>query len=60
MLSYKQCVFAPSDGVIIFTHSFIEWVCIDNIVARLLLVKYLFIKPFHIYWIFIYRTMKSL
>ena len=33
MLYYMQCVFSPSDGGIIFTHTFIEWVCISSIVA---------------------------
>ena len=33
MLYLKQSVFSPSDAVIIFTHSFIEWVCISSIVA---------------------------
>ena len=49
-----------SDGVFIFTHCFMEWVCTGSIVAWILLVKSLFIKPFHIDWIFIYRIMKSL
>ena len=33
MLYYKQWVFSPSDGGIIFTHTFIERVCISSIVA---------------------------
>ena len=44
MLYYKQRVFAPSDRVIIFTHSFIEWVFLGSKEERLLLVKYRIMK----------------